>query len=1225
MPRGVSVAKTKPSAHPLWPPNLRHRGLRFGSWNTAGGLDQETKLLDYAFGVCDVLGLQETKRELTFMPDRIISGEAPSQDDSGSGVAILLSERASSMLVESGCDGSRIVWCRLSGPSHDMVCVNAYVPYETKEQPSQRDILERLRKVLRHLQATGKASDCLVLLGDFNSRLPRNFQGLTGRYAQHAKADAGGLELLDIMREFHLTAASTRFCPSRRKSPRGSTTYISPRQAGYQIDYALISRDRFSAVTECKVDWAHARHRWGYERDHGTIVMTVRFKIRAAAAAPPPPPNLTLLSDPKNPKVLETFDRVLTDTVRAAKEAAGGEEGQGPDRGSDTATDYAIMIEALHRAEETIPRLPKPKREGSTPASDETKTLFKAREATLAALAQGTQEFCDTRKDYAQQISKAQRKDKRNELKAAAQELEEAATKHAHPRTIQAALRKLSRKPTHRRKRMVQPSRSSKSGGAGAELFASQEELLAAWRSFDAEKFSATPMETRRGSMPGLGPADASDVPTDEDLEICLEAREGNKSCGPDEIPTELYKCSAESKALLFALIKKIWVREDTPAAMVQGLFVHIFKNKGSQDDMTKYRCICLLNHAFKVMSAYLLLRTLREVGHNLDPSQWGFRKERGTRDAVTLVREIIRWALKEQKSLILVFLDFQAAFDTVSHKFLDEALSSAGASRKTRAIFRDIYVKATARVKIRAPDGRTLLSDSFSVDRGVVQGDIFSPLCFILALALIMKRHGVSSQGLGAFGLLMDHVDYADDVAQCETSAEEASERLTRIAMGARGDADMIISVEKTKAMHVRPRMELGVPSEQDYEDLWASRKKGGLTVEACKFCGRKFPNVAGRATHETLHCSHRFSQQWVVERIVDVRGPPEARFFKVKWEGDWDEVKGYSWRKEGELELETAVEQFWATSALDRTQDIEVDGEWRCKRCGWITTKGPGPLKTHQKKNPVKGGCKERAVGRKGSKAERTVMTKMQQDAQSRLPKVFCEGEQLENVFDFVYLGSGIQADGDEEVDPDRRMAIAKSSFFDLGDVWKASDVGTGLKLRFYAAGIISILTYGAETWLLTDRLVSRLRNWNARCLSRITGRSVREEHVDPTFDLIPRLLSRRLKWLGHVLRAEEGHYVKSILCAQADLLGGEYKRGTVLAEAPGHTSAEELLDLARDKDLWREITFLDLPGGAGTQAKGKSSKTLSDAFMVANGYFFQNGAWTAYSPQQQQQEQK
>ena len=141
---------------------------------------------------------------------------------------------------------------------------------------------------------------------------------------------------------------------------------------------------------------------------------------------------------------------------------------------------------------------------------------------------------------------------------------------------------------------------------------------------------------------------------------------------------------------------------------------------------------------------------------------------------------------------------------------------------------------------------------------------------------------------------------------------------------------------------------------------------------------------------------------------------------------------------------------------------------------------------------------------------------------------------------MFDFVYLGSGIQADGDEEVDPDRRMAIAKSSFFDLGNVWKASDVGTGLKLRFYAAGIISILTHGAETWLLTDRLVSRLRNWNARCLSRITGRSVREEHVDQTFDLIPRLLSRRLKWLGHVLRAEEGHFVKSILCAQADLLG-------------------------------------------------------------------------------------
>ena len=74
-----------------------------------------------------------------------------------------------------------------------------------------------------------------------------------------------------------------------------------------------------------------------------------------------------------------------------------------------------------------------------------------------------------------------------------------------------------------------------------------------------------------------------------------------------------------------------------------------------------------------------------------------------------------------------------------------------------------------------------------------------------------------------------------------------------------------------------------------------------------------------AGRAAHEILHCPHRFSQQWVVDRIVDARGPPEARFYKVKWEGNWSEAKGYSWKSEEELGTGGAVEQFWETSNLD------------------------------------------------------------------------------------------------------------------------------------------------------------------------------------------------------------------------------------------------------------------------------------------------------------------
>ena len=73
---------------------------------------------------------------------------------------------------------------------------------------------------------------------------------------------------------------------------------------------------------------------------------------------------------------------------------------------------------------------------------------------------------------------------------------------------------------------------------------------------------------------------------------------------------------------------------------------------------------------------------------------------------------------------------------------FLDEAMKVSGASLKTRAIIRSIYQSASAVVRARDSSGFTALSSAFSIDRGVVQGDIVSPYCFILALQLIYLRH---------------------------------------------------------------------------------------------------------------------------------------------------------------------------------------------------------------------------------------------------------------------------------------------------------------------------------------------------------------------------------------------------------------------------------------------------------------------------------------------------
>ena len=95
-----------------------------------------------------------------------------------------------------------------------------------------------------------------------------------------------------------------------------------------------------------------------------------------------------------------------------------------------------------------------------------------------------------------------------------------------------------------------------------------------------------------------------------------------------------------------------------------------------------------------------------------------------------------------EEKEYVVTFLDYRAAFDSVSHKFLDEALREAGCSNKTRAIFRGIYQSASAVVRAKMPgDESEATSKPLDVNRGVVQGDIFSPVCFIIALECLMRR----------------------------------------------------------------------------------------------------------------------------------------------------------------------------------------------------------------------------------------------------------------------------------------------------------------------------------------------------------------------------------------------------------------------------------------------------------------------------------------------------
>ena len=131
------------------------------------------------------------------------------------------------------------------------------------------------------------------------------------------------------------------------------------------------------------------------------------------------------------------------------------------------------------------------------------------------------------------------------------------------------------------------------------------------------------------------------------------------------------------------------------------------------------------------------------------------------------------------------------------------------GASNKDRAMFRAVYAAAAYTTAADA-DGKTVKSEIFLVRRGVVQGDITSPLYFILALDFLLHTHDkVVGKGVPFGHTLVHTLTYADDAVLVDlgdaSDINRATERVSKIALGSKDDADMSINVKKTKSMHVR------------------------------------------------------------------------------------------------------------------------------------------------------------------------------------------------------------------------------------------------------------------------------------------------------------------------------------------------------------------------------------------------------------------------------------
>ena len=77
--------------------------------------------------------------------------------------------------------------------------------------------------------------------------------------------------------------------------------------------------------------------------------------------------------------------------------------------------------------------------------------------------------------------------------------------------------------------------------------------------------------------------------------------------------------------------------------------------------------------------------------------------------------------------------------------------------------------------------------------------------------------------------------------------------------------------------------------------------------------------------------------------------------------------------------------------------------------------------------------------------------------------------DGETVETVTDFIFLGSKITADGDCNHDIKRRLLLGRKAMTNLGSILKSRDITLPTKVLLVKAMVFLVVVYGCESWTI------------------------------------------------------------------------------------------------------------------------------------------------------------
>ena len=136
--------------------------------------------------------------------------------------------------------------------------------------------------------------------------------------------------------------------------------------------------------------------------------------------------------------------------------------------------------------------------------------------------------------------------------------------------------------------------------------------------------------------------------------------------------------------------------------------------------------------------------------------------------------------------------------------------------------------------------------------------------------------------------------------------------------------------------------------------------------------------------------------------------------------------------------------------------------------------------------------------------------------------------DGEAMETVRDFIFLGSEITADGDCSHEIKRHLPLGRKAVTNLDNILKSRDITLPTKVHLVKAMVFPVVMYGCESWTIKKaehRRIDAFELWFWRRLLRVpwtarrSNQSILKE-IRHGCSLEGLMLKLKLQYFGHLM---------------------------------------------------------------------------------------------------------